>query len=133
MKYSVEEFEKVCTAAHRQTCLYEEFKELTKEAHRQLHQGLELGDGVTISLWTDSHACTVVRRTKNTLWAQRDKAIRTDNNGVSDCQEYIYEPDPNGTVYVCHWSEKHAGFFYGGTQQGRMISVGRHEYYDYSF
>lgn len=133
MKYSIEEYKRELDKAHDKTCLWDEIQEIMRPFRVKLYQGLEVGDGVTITLYSDSHACTVIKRTPKTLWAQRDKAFRTDHNGMSDCQEYAYESDPHGHIYKCYWSDKYGCFIYGGSKDGKAVSTGRHEYYDYSF
>lgn len=93
---------------------------------------VKVGDGVTIYLWSDSHAATVIKRTKYSITVQQDKAIRTDNNGVSESQEYRYERNPRGEVTTYRWSNKY-GCFCNSGDQSIKIGNGRHEYYDYSF
>ena len=92
---------------------------------------VQVGDGVTICYYTDREAGTIIKRTKNTITYQQDKAIRTDNNGMSDCQEYRYEWDPNGKVEVYHWSHKYGCF--RNSKNHLYVINGRHEYFDYSF
>ncbi|MCQ2437554.1 MAG: hypothetical protein MJ099_04075 [Clostridia bacterium] len=129
MKYSMEEYRKELDKAHEITCLRDAIDEIMASYREKLYQGLEVGDGVTVHLWSDAHAGTIIRRTKSTLWIRRDRAIRTDNYGMSDCQDYRYEPDENGQIFVAHWSRKYKCFIW----QDKTVSVGRHEYYDYSF
>ena len=129
MKYSIEEYNQELDKAHSITCRGEKIDEIMAPHREKLYQGLEVGDGITIHLWSDAHAATIIRRTKATIWARQDKAIRTDSNGMSDCQSYRYEPDENGSIYECRWSPKRKTFVY----LGNSIGVGRHEYYDYSF
>ena len=92
---------------------------------------VQVGDGVTICYYTDREAGTIIKRTKNTITYQQDKAIRTDNNGMSDCQEYRYERDPNGKIEVYHWSHKYGCF--RNSKNHLYVINGRHEYFDYSF
>ena len=92
---------------------------------------VNVGDGVTICYYTDREAGTIIKRTKNTITYQQDKAIRIDNNGMSDCQEYRYERDPNGKIEVYHWSNKYGCF--RNSQNHLYVINGRHEYFDYSF
>lgn len=92
---------------------------------------VQVGDGVTICYYTDREAGTIIKRTKNTITYQRDKAIRIDNNGMSDCQEYRYERDPNGKIEVYHWSDKYGCF--RNSQNHLYVINGRYEYFDYSF
>ena len=35
----------------------------------------KVGDGATIVLWSDRHACTIVKVTKAFVWVQRDQAV----------------------------------------------------------
>ena len=46
-----------------------------------------------------------------------------------DEQEYDYEPNENGTIYVAHWSERKKGFY----SNGLHVTPFRHEFYDYNF
>lgn len=92
---------------------------------------VQIGDGVTICYYTDREAGTIIKRTKNTITYQQDKAIRIDDNGMSDCQEYRYERDPNGKIEVYHWSNKYGCF--RNSKNHLYVINGRHEYFDYSF
>ena len=53
---------------------------------------LKVGDGVTMTLYSDRHACTVIEvsASRKTVKVRRDKPTRTDGNGMSDAQEYEY-------------------------------------------
>ncbi|VVB50620.1 Uncharacterised protein [uncultured archaeon] len=92
----------------------------------------EVGMGATKLYFTDRAAYTIVRVSPSgkTFWMKRDKATRTDTNGMSESQTYSYEslPDimPEEAVRLC--------------QDGQWRSVGmkvlvsaRREYHDYSF
>jgi hypothetical protein len=92
---------------------------------------IQVGDGATICYYTDKEAGTIIKRTKNTITYQRDKAIRIDNNGMSDCQEYRYERNPNGKIEVYHWSDKYGCF--RNSKNHLYVINGRYEYFDYSF
>ena len=111
------------------------------EAHKEQNREIEIGDGVTLHLWSDAHACTVIARTKTTLTIQRDKAIldpnfKPERDGMhctnQDEQEYTYERDPKGEVIKCRWSEVY-GCFRTGSDGSMKITRGRHEFYDYNF
>lgn len=93
------------------------------------------GMGCTIQGHSDRHACTIIRVSESgkTFWCQRDIATRTDNNGMSESQEYTFRPDPShGTKYEVYktrdgknWKVRGAGLF---------VLVGiRREFYDFSF
>ncbi len=99
------------------------------------------GDGVTVCLYSDRHACTVIKRTAKTITVQRDKAILDKNfkpefDGFhclnDDEQSYEYERDEQGSVETYRWSDKY-GSFRGGDDQSIRIINGRHEHYDYNF
>lgn len=132
-KFTIDDYKAKLEKAHKQSCRSEEIDKIMRPFRILLHQELRVGDGVTVNLYSDSHAGTIIRRTKRSLWIQRDEAFRIDDNGMSDCQKYRYERDPNGSVYQARWSRKWGCFIYGGHKDGKPISVGRHEYYDYSF
>ena len=114
---------------------------IRKERNREL----DVGDGCTYRLWSDAYACTVIKKTAKTITIQRDKATLSPDfkpewivGGFSaictnsDEQEYTYERNPNGEIYVCRWSEKE-GRYRHGSDGSIKISVGRHEHYDYNF
>lgn len=112
--------------------------------NRDRNMEIAVGDGVTVCLYSDQHACTVIKRTKTTMIVQRDKATLSGDfrpefeigGFLAHCtnnsqQEYTYEADPNGQIYKCYWSEK-----YGRWQTGNgtiEVIPGRHEFYDYNF
>lgn len=129
MKYSMAEYSRELAKVSKGTCMADVIDELMAPYREMLYQGLEIGDGVTVHLWSDAHACTIVARTKTVLYLRRDKAIRTDRNGMSDCQAYRYEPDDSNEIFRVNWSRKQKRFLY----LGNAVTVGRHEYYDYSF
>lgn len=93
---------------------------------------VKVGDGVTLHLWSDSHAGTIIKTTKYSFVWKRDKAIRVDKNGMSDCQTYEYERDPEGEETTFRWSKKY-NCYCAGCDQSIKAGKGRHEYYDYSF
>lgn len=132
-KFTIDDYKVELEKAHQQTCRGDKIDEIMRPFRIRLHQELRVGDGVTVNLYSDSHAGTIIRRTRSSLWVQRDNAIRVDKNGMSDCQEYRYERDLDGSIFHCRWSEKRGCFMFGGFKDGKPISVGRHEYYDYSF
>lgn len=111
----------------------------------ELNREIDIGDGVTMYLWSDAHACTVIAKTAKTLTIQRDKASLDPNfkpewipgGFAAHCtnaedQEWTYEPDPNGEIIKCRWSEKR-GRWQTGSDGSIRIGRGRHEYYDYNF
>lgn len=92
----------------------------------------EVGMGATLLGWTDRHAATVVRvsASKKTFWLQQDRAIRTDKNGMSECQEYTFERQPNAQARKVVMTKK--GWREAGG--GYMVALGvREEYHDFSF
>jgi hypothetical protein len=118
---------------------------LKQQLRTELNREIEVGDGVTLHLWSDAHACTVIAKTKTTITIQQDKATLDPNfkpewiagGFAGHCtnqseQTYTYERDPNGQIYRCRWSEKNGCFQTGG--DGSMkITRGRREFYDYNF
>lgn len=120
-----------------------DFYDLRDSYQEYFHDNVQVGDGVTIHLYTDAYAGTVIARTRDTLTIQRDKATRApgfDPEWVpggfsaiclnSDDQKWITEPDRTGKIYKAYWSKRKKGFF---VKQCLRVSYGRHEYYDYNF
>lgn len=96
-----------------------------------------VGIGCTVLMWTDRYAGTVVEVTNNgkRLGMQEDKAIRIDANGMSDDQDYRYEPQTGRTVEF-YTLRKNGAWVREGEKMtgGRRLSVGeRSEYHDFSF
>lgn len=99
------------------------------------HPEPEVGMGVTYIMWTDRAAGTIVEVIRfktgkrvgqiRAIVTQADKAIRTDDNGMSDAQTYRYERQPDARRKT-HYADKDGGFKY--------LSIGHRSYYhDYSF
>ena len=62
----------------------------------------EVGMGVTICMWSDRYAATVIEVKTNRkgivkeIIIQHDISVRVDNNGMSESQRYEYAPNPEG-------------------------------------
>lgn len=106
---------------------------------------VKVGDGVTVHLWSDAYACTILKITKCSITVQRDKATLNPDfkpefiiGGFAahctnqDEQSYTYEPNPNGAIEVYRWSNKH-NCYQGGGDGSIKLTKGRHEFYDYNF
>lgn len=103
---------------------------------------VNVGDGVTVCLYSNRHAGTVIKKNKRSITIQYDKAVMDENfkpefvtgGFAGHCtnqneQTYTYERDPNGRIEAYCWSEK-----YGAYRKGNIIIInGRHEFYDYNF
>lgn len=116
--------------------------EIEKAYMAYFRENAQVGDGVTVHLWSDAHAYTIIKRTRNTLTLRRCKATLVKDwkpefvpGGFSaTCinsgdQRWIYEEDEDGSVVKAHWSDLH-GFRVDGCC---IVVPGRHEYYDYNF
>jgi hypothetical protein len=89
----------------------------------------EIGMGATILCWSDRHAATIIKMTPKSVTVQRDKAIRTDKNGMSESQDYTYERNENGSISTFRLTKR--GW---RNKSGEGLRIGdRREYYDYSF
>jgi len=112
----------------------------TREAHNatKTPTAVEVGGAATIIFYSDRKAATIVEvvlwksgpraGTPRTVRVQEDTSTRTDGNGMSDCQRYTHERNPNGQI--------HAFKFAKGTwcNTGTRLAIGwRDAYYDYSF
>lgn len=99
-----------------------------------------VGMGVTELCWTDRHAYTIVEVVNaKTIIVQRDKVTRTDSNGMSECQDYSYEQDPEGgkttiTLRITKRYPQGRWVRKGDSVKGNAWHIGsRREYHDYSF
>lgn len=105
-------------------------------------ENVQVGDGATVSYWSDMEAYTVIKKTAKTLTLRRCKATldpnfkpdfvpggffgRVMNNSE---QTYTYEEDEQGRVIRAFWSDVEKRYKW----QGLYVSPGRHEFYDYNF
>lgn len=103
-----------------------------------------VGMGATILCWSDREAGTVVEvftkgKTKY-IKVQHDTAIRIDQNGMSESQEYHYSPNPHGQIEIFRigrsglWEAVYLSEFnrYVKCSKGLKLGV-REKYYDFSF
>jgi hypothetical protein len=93
----------------------------------------EVGMGVTICHWSDRTPATIISITSSgaIISLQEDSATRTDSNGMSDSQEYMYQSDPNGAVYKATLRKDGTYRLKGGKQQ--IILGSRRKFHDFSF
>jgi hypothetical protein len=92
-----------------------------------------VGMGATIQHFTDQTPVTIVQvsPTGKKLVLQEDKAIRQDNNGMSEAQVYTYEQDSSGDLHVATL-RKDGRYRIKGCKE--LVSIGRRvRYFDYSF
>jgi YD repeat-containing protein len=110
-----------------------------------------VGEGMSITLFTDTHAYTVVAVSPNgkTITLQRDLAVRVNRAadtfepggffGHTECpegQQWTYERDPEGAVVRVTWRAAISAYKQAGhptRSPGMRAFSGRHEYYDYNF
>ena len=97
----------------------------------------EVGMAATILGWTDRYPATVfaVSPSGNRVTVQEDSYTRIDDNGMSECQEYEYERNPNGRKLFFS-KRKNGRFVEIGQQMGsgfRLCLGQRQRYYDFSF
>lgn len=95
-----------------------------------------VGMGVTEFCWSDRHAYEVIEvKDDRHITVRSYKCIRTDNNGMSDCQDYRYESDPNGSTHSLFLTKQGVWRERFGRKLGcNKWRVGyAEEYYDYSF
>ena len=95
---------------------------------------VHIGDGVTVSCGTDSSPYTVIDVSKNgkKIKIQADNAVRIDNNGMSESQEYEYTPNLNGYIEEVSFRPKDGSFRIVGTSSSVRFGF-RRKYYDYCF
>lgn len=94
-----------------------------------------VGMGGTILMFSDRVAVTVVEVAPKRIVVQEDEAIRTDTNGMSDSQQYRYEPNPKGSKTAFSLRKNGAWIEEGKPMRsGTHILLGeRDHYYDYGF
>jgi hypothetical protein len=111
----------------------------------------EAGMGVTVCHYSDRNAGTIVAvRTRKDgtvreIDIRKDKVTRVDGRGMTDAQEYIYEPGAEDAP-VTTWRRDSKGVFrqlytdwdgkvrMASARDGAKLALGmRDEFYDYSF
>lgn len=115
---------------------------------------LGVGDGVSVSVWTDVDAYTIIRKTASTITLRCDNAellnrdeLHFDVGGfaahVTGEQRYAYTPNLDGSIVkitLRRWSDgdgnerrkwKRAGT--GAHEQGGNAYAGRRKFHDYNF
>ena len=93
--------------------------------------------GATMLYWSDRNACTItaVSPSGKSIEVKQDIATRIDKNGMSDSQEYSYEPNRNAKP-LTFTLRKNGKWVQKGSPMnaGTHLLVGkRDQYYDYSF
>ena len=93
--------------------------------------------GATELCWTDRHSYTIVEVSKSgkRITVQRDIAERIDDNGISECQDYKFTPDPNGSKRIVTLRKNGIWVVKGSdSKNGTRFTIGhRDEYHDFSF
>lgn len=101
----------------------------------------EVGKGATVLHWTDRSAYFVdqVSADGKQVVIERAKAIRTDENGMSDSQDYRYDRDPNAepeTIRFTYGKWRRVYTNWEGKKETTPVNIifgTMREYYDYSF
>lgn len=100
--------------------------------HKAYEPDPTVGCPATLCYYTDRHAGTViaVSASGRKITIREDRAVRTDDNGMSECQSYRYEPDDEGRIHVCY--RQRDGRY--KSNQGPAVVLGRKRaYHDYGF
>lgn len=105
-----------------------------------------VGMGATTLGWTDRHAATVIDvfmvGKAQFVTVQQDDAKRSDNNGMSEAQDYEYMPNPYGRTDTFRFSQsgkwdhviKNAETGRWKKTDGLGLRIGeRDKYHDFSF
>lgn len=96
----------------------------------------QVGAGATILLFSDRQGATIVSvKGKKTVTVKRDKAIRMDQNGMSESQDYRFEYNPQAEDQVFTLRQNGAWVQKGQPMNsGVRLAIGyRDEYYDFTF
>ena len=125
-------------------------------AYADRNSALAIGDGVTVSVWTDCEAYTLIKRTATTMTLRADKAVRDPafkpeivaGGFAGHCvnqedQTYTYEPDLTGStikVSLRRWADEEGNerrlWKKVGTktfERGGNVYPGRRKFHDYNF
>lgn len=95
-----------------------------------------VGMGATILMHSDRYPATIVEvRNPKTIVIQEDHAKRTDTNGASETQTYVFAPDLQGAKHVLTLRKNGTWMKQGESMKhGTIVRIGtRDKYYDFSF
>lgn len=111
--------------------------ETPDKLHQQhLRSTPAVGMGATLCQWTDRWPCTVIKVTPRTIVVREDRAIRTDDYGMSETQVWEITPDPDGDLHTFSLRKKSGQWVERGfdTGSGAILRLGtRSRYHDFSF
>lgn len=102
----------------------------------RVNQAPTVGMGTTHLSWTDRHPYTVIEVSANgkRCKVQEDSYTRTDDHGVSECQQYTFEPNPKGAIVELKLGRDGCWYGPGGKKNGARFMIGvRKAYHDFSF
>lgn len=94
-----------------------------------------VGMAATILSWSDRSPATVIAVKGASITVQADNAKRTDNNGLSESQEYEYSRNPDGATHV-YTRRRDGSYVRKGSKMrgGPRLALGyRSKYRDPSF
>lgn len=94
----------------------------------------KVGDGATICMYSDRHACTVVGVFGKSVYVQRDHAEIVSGSGFDGSAEYEYHFNPDAPVEV-FTLRKNGQYVRMGEpyRNGTSLGIGRSEYRDPHF
>ena len=107
-----------------------------------VEEELNVGSGVTLNYYSDETPATIIEIDPKGKWVkvQEDKAIRIDNNGMSECQDYVFERNEKGRVHTFYKTRRKDFTLFTNTGRGTYNQYGiylslnvRRKYFDYSF
>lgn len=98
----------------------------------------KIGEGATLRIWTDCHACTVVKISKSgkVVWIQEDRATVVKGTTYDGSAEYTYERNPQGRIWRVSLRKNGAWKVSGTRSRENGMTVGfghRREYRDPCF
>ena len=90
--------------------------------------------GCTLLYFSDRHAATIIEViNERRIVIQRDNAVRIDNNGMSESQEYACTPNPEATREEFTLRKNGRWVRKGESSKGLALAIGyRKEFYDFS-
>lgn len=147
--------ERIALKTRNEPCQYDIEQAAEMNARADKISALQVGDGISVSLWTDQDAYTIISRSETRMILQQDKATLDPSfkpewvaGGFAghctnqDEQLYSYERDPQGLIVEISlrrythnnterriWKKKGIG----RKDIGGSVSCGRRKFHDYNF
>ena len=93
----------------------------------------KVGDGVSVVMWSDRRAATVIHKTAARITIQWDRSVVVKGSTQDGSAQYDYLPNPDGIVETYSLRKNGRWVRTGDSSTGCYLVTGRCEYHDPHF